>query len=222
MCNAEAPHAYAWVMELHFSPGSPFARKVRILIREKGLTNVVAELLENPHLDSPQLLALNPLGKVPVLSSDEGPIFDSPVICEYLDALGPGPSLLGQNRIERLHILRQQALADGIMDAAVASVLEQRRSDTLPSAHWLRRWSSAIRRGVDSLSTAPQPAFDLGGIAVYCALAYLDFRLPEVEWRRAHPPLAQWVEVVSGRPSCRETAPGDYGMAARPLSQSTA
>jgi len=194
-------------MELHYSQTSPFARKTRIVLREKGLAAFVAEVLEAPMLDSPQFLALNPLGKIPVLSTPDGAIYDSPVICEYLDALGSGPSLLGNTPQERMRIIRVQALADGIMDAGVASVLEKRRDDTVPSAHWLARWSNAMRRGVDALADIRlDHSFDLAGIATFCALAYLDFRFPELEWRQSHPELAQTCDMFSTKASCRETA----------------
>ncbi len=194
-------------MELRFSLGSPFARKVRIVVRERGLSSLVTERVENPHQDDAQFLALNPLGKVPVLATPDGAIFDSPVICEYLIALEPETSLLGCTPGDRMRILRLQALADGIMDAAVASVLETRRSDTCPSAHWLRRWSAAIHRGVDAFARTQDREFDLGGISMFCALAYLDFRFPDMDWRRQHPGLSSWVDMTERRASCIETKP---------------
>ncbi len=178
------------------------------MLREKGLAGLVNEIVENPHLNTPQLLALNPLGKVPVLNTPDGPIYDSPVICEYLDLRGSGLSLLGSDPVNRIRILRTQALADGIMDAAVASVLEKRKTDTGASAHWLARWSNVMRRGVAALAVTRQdPSFDLANISTFCALEYLDFRFPENEWRHLYPELARTCDGFSERPSAHETAP---------------
>jgi glutathione S-transferase len=195
-------------MKLLYSPGSPYARKVRIALREKGLLPMVTEVAVNPHDNGSDLLALNPLGKVPALETSNGLFFDSPLICEYLDSLSSEVILLPRSGPARFAALRLQALADGVMDAAVASVLEQRRTDTTPSKHWLNRWAAVIDRGVDALSQANLPAgLSLGGIAAFCALDYLRFRFPGNRWMQLHPGLLEWTRLYSTRPSAAQTAP---------------
>jgi glutathione S-transferase len=195
-------------MRLLYSPGSPFARKVRVVLREKGLLDLVEETVVNPHENGAELLSLNPLAKVPTLQFDGGSLFDSPLVCEYLDTLASNRLLIPREREGRMGVLRLQALSDGIMDAAVASVLELRRSDTQPSKHWLQRWESAIRRAVASLSETALPTdMNLGGIAVACALDYLSFRCPSIAWRAEYPDLALWFDAYVDRPSFADTAP---------------
>ncbi|MDK3022646.1 glutathione S-transferase N-terminal domain-containing protein [Cupriavidus taiwanensis] len=197
-------------MKLLYSPGSPYARKVRIVIREKGLAQSVEEIVVNPHQNGAGLLALNPLAKVPALETDDGAFFDSPIICEYLDSLSAKAPLLPPAGLARFEVLRYQALADGIMDAAVASVLEQRRADTVPSQRWLQRWEAAISRATQSLAEVPLPsAIRLDGIAIACALAYLTFRLPGIDWRSRHGALARWFNGYTDRASFAQTAPPD-------------
>ncbi len=197
-------------MMLLYSPGSPYARKARIVLREKGLLPQVEEIVVNPHENGAELLALNPLAKVPALHCDDGAVFDSPLICEYLDGLSSEARLIPAGGMERLEVLRRQALADGIMDAAVASVLELRRTDTAPSKHWMHRWEAAISRATQVLSTALLPsAIRLDGIAVGCALAYLAYRQPHIDWQRSHPSLKSWYDRYVDRPSFHDTKPPD-------------
>jgi glutathione S-transferase len=195
-------------MKLLYSPGSPFARKVRIVLREKGLVHLIEETVVNPHENGAELLSSNPLAKVPCLQFDRGSLFDSPLVCEYLDGLSRDQLLIPEERDARMAVLRLQALADGIMDAAVASVLELRRSDTQPSKHWLQRWEGAIQRSVASLSASELPTeVNLGGIAVACALDYLSFRFPNIAWPVSRPDLALWFDAYADRPSFTDTAP---------------
>jgi glutathione S-transferase len=195
-------------MQLFYSPGSPFARKVRVLARERGVAGQMAEIALSPHDNAPELLSANPLGKVPALRTRNETLFDSPVICEYLDMLGGGVRLVPPDGPARIAALRTQALADGIMDAAVASVLERRRSDSDQSAHWLRRWRMAIERAVAALTPKQMSGrFDIAGISVACALAYLEYRMPEIVWRDAQPALAMWLDDVSARDSMLITRP---------------
>jgi glutathione S-transferase len=196
-------------MQLFFSPGSPFARKVRVLVRERGLLSEVQETALSPHDDAPELLRTNPPGKVPALLTPELTLFDSPVICEYLDDLGHGLHLVPAHGIERITALRSQALADGLMDAAVAIVLERRRPSAMQSPHWLRRWRRVMERAVHALDDdMPAPAgFDIGAIATACALAYLDYRFPDLEWRDTYPSLATWLDETAMRGSMLSTRP---------------
>ena len=107
-----------------------------------------------------------------------------------------------------MRVSRLQALADGIMDAAVASVLEQRREDACPSQHWLGRWGRVMKRGAAPVATAElSPSLDLGGIAVACALNYLSYRFHQFDWKAEHPQLAQWHTLYTSRPSFNQTTP---------------
>lgn len=195
-------------MRLFYTSGSPYARKVRVVLREKNLLQCATEILINPHENPLELLQANPLAKVPTLVGEFGALMDSPVICEYLDGLSTHVRLNPLTFEERVAMLKLQALADGIMDAAVASVLERRRHDALPSAHWLSRWEAAIHRSVAWLSQERLPSeLSTGTIAAVCALDYLCFRMPELDWRTQYPQLARWTDERLNRSSFIETAP---------------
>ena len=198
-------------MKLYHSPTSPFARKVRVLIREKDALAKVTEELAAAMSDPPSLHDANPLGKVPALALKDGTsFFDSPVICEYLDAVLGGPAFFPAAGPQRWQALRFQALADGIMDAAVSLVFENNRPESERSAMWMGRWRRAVERGLDlaeqevSLLDGP---LDIGGIAMGAALGYLDFRHAAMNWPARAPELAGWWRDLAKRPSFAETAP---------------
>ncbi len=197
-------------MKLFYSPTSPYARKVRIVAAEKGLDDRIELVPCNPFEDADELRRVNPLGKVPCLMLDDGTaLYDSPVICEYLDAATPTPRLLPADE-RRWRVLRLQALADGMLDAAVAIVMERWRPEGERSEGWIRRWSDAIRRGADTfaeeIATLPE-TISLAHVAMGAALGYLDFRLPELEWRADRKSLATWYETFAERSSMRATRP---------------
>ena len=196
-------------MNLFYSPTSPFARKVRVLAEELGLSDRIALNPLNPWIDE-GLRAVNPLSKVPTLTTDEGEaLYDSRVICEYLDALAGG-RLIPQAGSARWAAKRMEVLADGVCDAAVARMLESRRPEGEQHADMIDRWSQAIVAALDVAETcAPGPGetFNLGPIALACTLGYIDFRAPWQNWREGRPRLTAWVETVSGRPSMVQTAP---------------
>lgn len=198
-------------MKLYSSPTSPFVRKVAILIREKGALSAVTEVRVSALEDPVDLHAANPLGKVPALALDDGStLFDSPVICEYLDATLPGPSFLPATGPARWQALRLQAVGDGIADAAVSLTFEKNRPEGERSANWMGRWRRAILRSLDLLEAEAESlagAPTLGTIAVGCALAYLDFRHADLGWQDSHPKLAVAYRALAERPSFRETAP---------------
>ncbi|MDR3499345.1 MAG: glutathione S-transferase N-terminal domain-containing protein [Parvibaculum sp.] len=198
-------------MKLYSSPTSPFVRKVRILIREKGAANLVAEEVVSALADPEALHAANPLGKVPALLLDDGTtLFDSPLICEYLDAVLPGPKLLPAAEAACWRDRRLHAIGDGISDAAVSLIFEKNRPEAERSAMWMGRWRRAIARAVDLLekeAASLEGPLHLGGIAVFAALGYLDFRHGDLAWRDGHPALAAAYEKASGRPAFKETAP---------------
>ncbi len=198
-------------MKLYYSSTSPYARKVRIAALEKGLAERIELVLVNPWSDLSAILNCNPLGKVPVLvGEDSAAVYDSPVICEYLDTLRPDPRLIPASGEARWRVLRTQALADGILDAAVAIVLERRRPEAERSRSAQTRASEAICRGVQALATtfgAHGAALDLGQIAAGVALGYLEFRLPDLDTLTTQPQLREAWAALSTRASFAATAP---------------
>ncbi|MBI3778213.1 MAG: glutathione S-transferase N-terminal domain-containing protein [Gammaproteobacteria bacterium] len=198
-------------MKLYGSLTSPYVRKARALIREKNLACefVVADAWA---ADSP-IPALNPLGKVPVLALDNGEVlFDSPVIVEYLDTL-KAPALLPASGAARWETLRWQALADGMLDAAVSRLLESRRPAEQQSAENIRRQEEKIARSIEyterCLGQGPwlmENRFSLADLVMAVALEYIDFRYPH-DWRGRHARLAPWLAGVSARPSLIGTRP---------------
>ena len=197
-------------MKLLYSPTSPYVRKVRVLALERGLADRIELVSVSPWPDPAAIVRDNPLGKVPVLLTDDGTaLYDSPVICEYLDQIGSRPALLPAIGAARWRVLRAQALADGILDAAVAVVLEQRRPEQERSRMSQQRALDAIHRSVAALATelkSPQD-FDLGQIALAVALGYLDFRLPDTDFGAGQPSIRDWWATVGGRPSLVATRP---------------
>lgn len=198
-------------MKLFYANTSPYARKCRVVAAEKGLNDRIDFVLCNPFEAAPALKAVNPLSKVPSLVLDGGEVlYDSPVICEYLDSLTPETRLIPAAGMARWSVLRVQALGDGLLDAAFAIVMERRRPETEQSAEWLQRWTEAIGRGVDVVESeidAFTGRADMGTITIGVALGYLDFRLPDLDWSTAHPKTATWYRAFSERPSLADTRP---------------
>ncbi len=197
-------------MKLLMTATSPYARKVRSVAIEKGVAHQMKEVLVDPTgEDTSDLLVANPLGKVPALVLEDGRhIYDSTVICEYLDSIDTVAPLLPPAGEKRIDTLVRQALANGIIDAALNSVLERKRAETQRSAFWLSRWQAAIDRAVGSISEGIEPdRVDLGDLTAAIALLYLDFRLPYIEWRKTYPVMAKWADRMARRPSLSLTAP---------------
>ncbi|MDR3508675.1 MAG: glutathione S-transferase N-terminal domain-containing protein [Caulobacteraceae bacterium] len=198
-------------MQLLCSLTSPYARKARVVVIEKGLEDQVEFLIRNPTAEPQGVIGTNPLGKIPALILHDGTVlYDSPVVCEYLDSLVPDPVLVPASGPARWSVLRLQALGDGILDATYNSVMESRRPAEQQSADAILRWRGAIDRGVRALNAEAggwDEGLDLGRLTAACALGYLDFRMPQVEWRDAAPALAAWYEVIAKRPSLARTVP---------------
>ncbi|TCT03177.1 glutathione S-transferase N-terminal domain-containing protein [Aquabacter spiritensis] len=197
-------------MRLRYSLTSPFARKVRVAAHHLGLplTLELADTLS----ETDTLLQQNPLGKLPVLLVEgEAPVFDSPVILAYLDHLSGGGRLIPAEPAARFACLRLEALADGIMDAALLSFYETRfRPVERQHPDWVARQKAKIARALDALEPAP-PSLEAGPtagtIALACALAYVDLRLGS-DWRGPHPNLVAWLDTFAAQvPGFRETAP---------------
>jgi glutathione S-transferase len=198
-------------MKLLQSPTSPYARKVRMTILEKGLTNRVALEVANPAgAEADVVRKTNPLGKVPCLIRDDGTgLYDSPVICEYLDSLAPSPMLIPASGEARWTILRIQALADGIMDAAVSARMESLRKDGEKSIDMIAHWRGGILRGLDQLSREPHlnAGFDLAHISTVSALGYIYFRHADIAKSNMPQSLTSWWDKAQTRSSVRDTAP---------------
>lgn len=197
-------------MKLYFANTSPYARKARMVVHEKGLGARVEEVFQNPFEESPELVAANPLKRVPALLTDEGrAIFDSPVICAYLDALSADVPLIPAGDA-RWPVLTGEAMTDGILDAAFAIVMERRRPEAQQSPMWFERWQGGIDRALDVIEADLAPfegPVSIAQIGLGCALGYIDFRLADLTWRPGRSRLAEWYEGFAARPSMIATEP---------------
>lgn len=201
-------------MKLHYALPSPYVRKVRAVAIELGLDDRIELLTQGVTPVSPvaELNADNPLGKIPCLITDDGEaLYDSHVICGYLDSLVDGKSVIPAAGAVRWTALRREALADGILDAAVG-----RRYETFlrPKEMQWDAWIDGQRdKFIRSLDQFEQEAasfgdlVDIGTIAAACACGYMDFRYTDEHWRNTRPTLATWYETFSKRPSIATTAP---------------
>lgn len=196
-------------MKLYYTPASPYARKVRVVSREKGLEKRIEEVYAHPLENPPELIKANPLGKIPALVFEDNRVLvDSPLIAEYLDTLGRGPVLFPKYA-KHWDVLQRAALADGVMDATVALVIEGRKPEAQRSPMWQERYHNAITRTLQLLAAHPpkENELNIATIGLGVALGYLSFRIPEYDWRGEHLTLAQWYEGVSNRPSMQATIP---------------
>lgn len=201
-------------MQLRYSPTSPYVRKVMVTAIETGLDQNIEKIPTNPWAPDTDLPDDNPVGKVPALRLDSGEtLFDSPVICEYLDSLHHGEKLFPAAGDARWNVLRLHALADGILDAAVLRLLEGKRPAELQSKDWTERQKKAIDRSLDELERKSDQLegkpTTMAHVACGCALGYLDFRFPGDDWRDGRPKLSEWYEEFSKRESMRATVPKD-------------
>ena len=200
-------------MILRSSPTSPFGRKIKITLNVLGLADKVSVVLTDTLDPEDTIRQQNPLGKVPTLLLDDGTtLYDSRVIVEYLDDLAGGGRILPDGGTERYRALTLQSLADGIMDAALLMVYEARvRPEDKRFDGWLEGQWSKVTRALDVLESRWMPhlngPIDMGGIAVGCALGYLAWRFPHLEWRRHYPNLGALVDKLSARPSFADTLP---------------
>jgi len=200
-------------MRLIIATPSPFARKARIALLEKGIAFDV--VVDNPWNPGTQAPAYNPLGKIPVLLTDDGhTVFDSKVIVEYLEATHSGTALLPRIPMARVAAKQIEALADGVCDAVVLIALERARPHALQSTDWITRQVAKVEAGVAQAAQALQGSeyfvgdrFSVADIAVGCMLGYLDLRLPEFEWRAQQPGLMPFYERMMARESFRQTLP---------------
>ncbi|GBD42899.1 putative GST-like protein YibF [bacterium HR40] len=202
-------------MRLHTNPASPFGRKVMVTAHELGLADriTVENRAVTPVQPNEAVVADNPLGKLPTLVLDDGtPLYDSRVICEYLDSLAGGGRILPRDGMARFRTFRLQALADGMMEAGVLTRYETfLRPEELRWHAWVEHQKLKITRALDWLEAHPAEyrgeGVDLGRIALGCALGYLDFRFGADRWRDGRPQLAAWFEGFATRPSMQATIP---------------
>jgi glutathione S-transferase len=198
-------------MKLHHSAASPFVRKVMVAAHELGLAGHLELVPTNvgPIQGNPLLAAENPLMKVPSFVDGDGQVlFDSPVICEYLDSLAGGDILFPASGPERWTALRLQALGDGILDALVLCRYEMLRPEDRRWAGWTDGQIKKAHQGLAAADAEGLSGFStIGHVAIACMLGYLDFRFAEDGWRARHPRLAAWYAEAAERPSMRLTRP---------------
>jgi glutathione S-transferase len=199
-------------MKLVGSTTSPYVRKVRVILAEKNLP--CEFVLENVWDAATKITQFNPLGKVPALVTDAGDtLFDSPVIAEYLDALAR-PRLIPATGIERARVRSGEALGDGIADAGITMFLERKRAPERQDAAWVARQAGKVEAGIAAVAkTLGEKPFlhgtelTLADVACGCALFWLEFRMPEIDWRVRHTHLKAWAERLEARESFTSTRP---------------
>lgn len=196
-------------MKLYYSPTSPYVRKVMIFAIIRGLDGRIEKIPTNPHESPANLIADNPLSKVPCLVTDDGlSLFGSQLICEYLDSVGEELPLFPDHGAARWRALKFQSLGDGILDAAVPCRGEQQKPQEAARDAQIARYKAAISRSLDMLEAdPPHKHVDIGSITVACALGYLDFRFAADPWRPKHAKLASWYDAFMQTKGLQETAP---------------
>jgi glutathione S-transferase len=199
-------------MKLLWSSRSPFVRKVMIAAHETGLADRIERVrtLVSPVKPNAEVMALNPLNKLPTLILDDGrAVYDSRVICEHLDGLHAGPRLFPAAGRARLEALRLQALGDGILDFLLIGLSERLRPEAQQSPELKAALELKFQAAFDALEReAPALAADpltIGHIAIGCVAGYADFRYAAKDWRRGRPQLAAWHRAFADRPSCKAT-----------------
>lgn len=195
-------------MKLIGSNTSPYVRKARLVLLEKNIAHTY--LVDPPSDPRSEVYRVNPLGRVPALILDDDEcVFDSVVICEYADTLNDTPILIPRNdALARMRVKRWEALADGIMDSAIVVRNEVLRPQEMQLATTLNLHNKAITRALVHVAErlgqrewCEGGSITLGDLALVAALAYLDLRQPERDWRGKHPDLATWFKRMSARPA---------------------
>ncbi len=199
-------------MKIYFSPASPFVRKCMVIAHELGLVDRIQKLpsAAGPVARDQTIIPDNPLGQVPTLITEDGQqLFDSRVICEYLNDLGGGA--LFPTGAARWRVLTEQSLADGMLGAALLARYETvLRPEPLRWDGWYEGQMGKVRDGLAQLektAASLEGRLDIGTITIGCALGYLDFRYPHYDWRGSHPAVAAWFKTFNQRPSMQATLP---------------
>lgn len=198
-------------MRLFLSPTSPFARKVKVALIEKGLLDSTEEVWIDPWASPAELLAVNPMSQVPTLMLDDGQaLTNSDTIIEWLERVWPEPPLLPEDAAECARTLSVAALAHGVIEFVVYVVIEGRKPTEQQSAKMLSRRLDGIERVLGVLEQrfdCSREHFCLDGLNVACALEYVDLRLPDLDWRVRCPRLAEWLVWAAARSSLKQSAP---------------
>jgi len=197
-------------MLLYYTPTSPFVRKVMVLAHEVGVALETTFLRPAPLKADDTLSRENPLSKIPVLVTPDGPLYDSPVICEYLDGLHPGRKLIPERGAARFRVLRLQALCDGILDAAIVVFYERlHRPKELVWQPWLDGHKQKVEQGLDALEheAGDFSELDLAQICAAVTLGWLEFRDAIGDVRVGRSKLFRWYDEFRARPSLKATEP---------------
>jgi len=197
-------------MKLHWSPRSPFVRKVMIAAHELGVADRIETVRTMVAMTRPntELLVDNPIGKIPTLILDDGTaIYDSLTICEYLDNLAAAPKLFPPPGPARWSALTRHALAHGLLDALILWRNERDKPEARQTPEWLAAFAVKTHATLDRFeTTVPVPeAFGIAEITTGCALSYMDFRFPDLDWRNGRNNLAAWHAGFEARPSVLAT-----------------
>ena len=200
-------------MKVIIATPSPYARKVRVVLREKKID--FEEITDNPWNKDTQSINLNPLGKIPILlHAGYEPLFDSKVIIQYLDFHKPKPLFYPLNTGENISARLIETVADGICDSIVLLFLENSRNETLRSKNWIKRQEKKIFEGVKYLSSYLNERkyfvgnyFNIADVSVYSCLEYLDLRFSKLKWRDKFPNLKTYWSIHKDRTSFKETTP---------------
>jgi glutathione S-transferase len=191
-------------MKLFFNPPSPYGRKVIVAADELGVLERLQLVATDPWKHSREMLAVNPVGKVPALLTDDGKIIgESTTICEYFIFLSRGPFSFDEHHAD---LMARTVMAQGVIDTGYTMVIEGRRPAEKRRDDWIDRQRAALERTLKAVEIR-DGRFDVGDISLACGLGYLDFRLPHLAWRTSHAALSDWLDDVSARPSMQRTRP---------------
>ncbi|MDX1949206.1 MAG: glutathione S-transferase N-terminal domain-containing protein [Rickettsiales bacterium] len=200
-------------MKLYLTNRSPFARKAVIMAIEKGLESKIKIIPVDLANKPKELIEANPLGQVPTLVLENGhAIYDSPVICEYIDGLNDNPKLIPSQISYRIEVLRTEALTDGMVESAIKIYFENNKPSDKKDETTLRKYYEILDRGFDMLDRIcktfhTEQLFTLAEISTASALGYISFRLTDYKWREKHAKLATWFDKFSERESLKKTMP---------------
>jgi glutathione S-transferase len=202
-------------MQLRYSPTSPFVRKVSVTAIECGLADKIENVATDPWSADTDLRRSNPMSKVPCLMTDAGmALYDSPVICEYLDSLNKGTKIFPTDSDARFKALTLAAAGDGMTDAGVLYLVENmRRPEELRWDWWSARQKETMNKCMDTADAAADSMIGTDGpitiaeITIGCGLGWIDLRFPDFGWRDDRPALADWFDNISARPSFEQTVP---------------
>ncbi len=200
-------------MKLYLTNRSPFARKATIMAIEKGLEEKIKLVPIDMQNKPEELLKANPLGAVPTLVLENGhAIYDSSVICEYIDGLNDNPKLIPANGSVRIEALRTEALSDGMVESAVKLFMENGKPKDAQDTNLLKKHSDILDRGFDMLERSAKnfhvdKMFSIAEISAASAIGYIGFRITDYKWKEKHTKLATWYNEFSKRDSLLKTVP---------------